>query len=328
MRKCLFVLSIDTEEEWDWSGPFPEEVISVNNVAQIPEFQQGLNRLGVSPTYMLDYAVIDNREARHTLQSLIKDNPGIEFGAHLHPWVNPPIVNTVAEADSHIVNLPIETVQRQIDTLKQSIAEFFGRAPTSFRSGRWGINNEILSYLIKSGFTVDSSVYPFYKNEWFNYEDTGYLPGFLYPSSNRSNRIFELPVTAGFNYKKFSCANATQKFLEKKPMSYLRPIGLLWQLGLLRKIYLSPELSTAGDMITLCKKALANNTPVIHMNLHSSSLLPGATSYVRDSKDKLRMIEKISQVVEFLNEHCEITMCTVSQAAELLGPVSKEKTDA
>lgn len=328
MYKCLFVLSIDTEEEWDWNGPFPDEVISVSNVGEIPEFQEGLNKLGVVPTYLLDYAVIDNAAARTTLQSVQQQNPGIEFGAHLHPWVTPPIVNTLAESDSHIVNLPIEVVQQQIDTLKSSITEHFGRAPTSFRSGRWGINNEILSSLIERGFTVDSSVYPFYKNDWFNYEDTSYLPGYLFPTADKKDSIFELPVTAGFNYKKFSCANTAQKFLEKKPMSYLRPIGLLWQLGLLRKIYLSPELSSAADMITLCKKAIAINAPVIHMNLHSSSLLPGATSYVKDRNEKLKMIEKISRVVDYLNKHCELTMCTVSEAAEILGPTSKEKTDA
>jgi hypothetical protein len=328
MYKCLFVLSIDTEEEWDWNGPFPNEVISVENVAEIPEFQNGLNKLGIIPTYLLDYAVIDNSKARNTLQTVQQQNPEIEFGAHLHPWVTPPIVNTLAEADSHIVNLPIETVQLQIDTLKNSITEYFGRAPTSFRSGRWGINNQILSYLLDSGFTVDSSVYPFYKNKWFNYQNTSLFPGFLYPKENREESIFELPVTAGFNYKNFGFANAAQQFLEKKPMNYLRPIGLLWQLGLLRKIYLSPELSTATDMITLCKKAMAINAPVIHMNLHSSSLLPGATSYVKDRNEKLKMIEKISRVVEYLNDHCELTMCTVSQAAEKLAPNSKEKTDA
>lgn len=327
MPNCLFVLSIDTEEEWDWNGPFPEEIISVNNVSEIPSFQNEMNDLGITPTYLLDYAVLDNQSARQTLQSTLKNNPEIEFGAHLHPWVTPPIVKTLKEADSHIVNLPIDQVQKQIDSLKEAITLYFGKAPTSFRSGRWGINNEILSYLIDSGFTVDSSVYPYYKNDWFNYQDTGMDPGVLYPKKNRTDTIYELPVTAGFNFKKYSCANEVQKFLEQKPFSYLRPIGFLWQLNLLRKIYLSPELSTADDMIKLCKTALANNAPVIHMNLHSSSLLPGATSYVKNTNEKIEMTDKIAKVVKYLFENHQVEACTVSQAAELLRPISREKTD-
>ncbi|PTB98586.1 WalW protein, partial [Marinobacter sp. Z-F4-2] len=43
MRKVYFVLSVDTEEEWDWDGPFPNKVISVENVDHLPVFQGQLN---------------------------------------------------------------------------------------------------------------------------------------------------------------------------------------------------------------------------------------------------------------------------------------------
>jgi hypothetical protein len=319
---------MDTEEEWDWNGPFPDETISVENVKEIPQFQAGLNELGVVPTYFLDYAVIANEQAKLTLQTIQKENPKIEFGAHLHPWVTPPITSIRSEADSHIVNLPIDSVRAQIDTLTTAIERNFNSRPVSFRSGRWGINNDILLHLVNTGYLVDSSVYPFYKNAWFNYEDTSFEPGYLYPTPTQEKRVFELPVTAGFNKSDYVSANKLHKFLETNPISYLKPIGTLWQLGLLRKIYLSPELSSTADMISLCKTALKNGTPVIHMYLHSSSLLPGVSTYVKNKKDKLELLERIAKVIHYLKAHVDLEMVTVSEAALQLAPNAEEKLDA
>ena len=319
MRECLFVLSIDTEEEWDWNGPFPTNEVSVNNVQEIPQFQSGLAKLGVKPTYFLDYAVIENIDARECLQRIHQQHPNIEFAAHLHPWVTPPKTQIEKEADSHIVNLPIEMVAQQLDTLTSAIVEHFGAAPTAFRSGRWGINNPILSQLIKNGYTVDSSIYPYYKNQWFSCENDSSLPHWLTPDpQNQERKIYELPVTAGFNRRDFKTANELHQTLEKAPWRFFRPIGLLWKLNLVKKIYLSPELSTTNDMIQLCQSALENDYPVIHMYLHSSSLLPGVSSYVKSKADKTELLEKIQNIVSYLSTQCHLRMCTVTEAATLL----------
>ncbi len=319
MRECLFVLSIDTEEEWDWNGPFPTTEVSVNNVQEIPQFQLGLAKLGVKPTYFLDYAVIENKESRECLQRIQENNPDVEFAAHLHPWVTPPKTKIQHEADSHIVNLPLDMVQQQINTLTTAIADNFGTQPKAFRSGRWGINNEILSHLIASGYSVDSSIYPYYKNQWFSCENDSSLPHWISPNQNTpAQKIYELPVTAGFNRTDFKATNELHKTLEKAPWRFFRPIGLLWKLNLVKKIYLSPELSTTNDMIQLCQSALDNDYPVIHMYLHSSSLLPGVSSYVKNKADKTELLDKIQNIVAYLNTQCHLKMCTVTEAATLL----------
>ncbi len=323
MRECLFVLSIDTEEEWDWTGPFPEEEVSVNNVHEIAAFQKGLIECGAIPTYFLDYAVIEEPKARKSLQDIQKAYPDVEFAAHLHPWVTPPKTLITQEADSHIVNLPIEEVAEQIDTLSDAIEQHFDRRPTAFRSGRWGINDPILTHLIARGYKVDSSIYPYYKNKWFSCEDDTSEPKWLTPDSNQMERkIFELPVTAGFSTKNYKTSNRLHKQLENAPWRYLHPIGLLWKMNLMKKIYLSPELSTTEEMIQLCKSALANNYPVIHMYFHSSSLLPGVSTYVKSKNDKSALLERIKNTIAYLETQCSLKMCTVSEAAELL---SQEK---
>lgn len=319
MRSCLFILSVDTEEEWDWEGPFPHDEISVENIQKLPKFQKSMAEIGIKPTYFLDYAVIENDDSRAVLQNLLAEYPDIEYGAHLHPWVTPPASATLSEEESHIVNLPIDLVRQQLDTLVSAIETNFGRAPTSFRSGRWGINDNILNYLIEKGFTVDSSVYPYYKNKWFSCEDDTSVPTWKTPNTHAPDKkIFELPVTVGFNRKDYAASNKWFKTLEQAPLKYAHPIGLLWKTNLLKKIYLSPELSNSNDMIQLCQTALENDYPVIHMYMHSSSLLPGISQYVKTRGDKEKLIHRIERVLNYLNTHCDVRVCTISEAADTL----------
>ena len=314
MRKLYFVLSVDTEEEWDWDGPFPNKIISVDNVDHLPAFQCQLNDLGLKISYFLDYAVMENAHSRDLLADLYKANPGIEYGAHLHPWVTPPVVSVDTEADSHIVNLPIGIVSEQLRFLTKTITELIGRQPTSFRSGRWGINDDILRALAEQGYLVDSSIYPFYENDWFscaNYDSWPLAMSYL----GTNPELIELPVTAGFNHRPFAKAQRLHKTFENSVWSRFRVIGALWALTLHRKIYLSPELSTASDMIALCKQMLQLECPVIHMYLHSSSLLPGSTRYVQSERDKSRLMRRIESVLGFLRSQCEVEPVAITEAA-------------
>ncbi len=314
MRKLYFVLSVDTEEEWDWDGPFPDQAISVENVNHLPVFQKRLDDLGLKTSYFLDYAVLERPQSRDILADLYQTNPDIEFASHLHPWVTPPIVPVKSEADSHIVNLPIDVVSEQLKVLTESIQTLTGRQPTAFRSGRWGINDDILRALANQGYLVDSSIYPFYENDWFSCADYDSWPMTL-SHLGTSPELIELPVTAGFNHRPFTRAQRLHKTLERPPWARFHVIGVLWALALHRKIYLSPELSSTRDMIVLCKQMLKFECPVIHMYLHSSSLLPGSTRYVQSDNDKTRLMQRIESVVRFLRTECDVEAVTITDGA-------------
>jgi hypothetical protein len=228
--------------------------------------------------------------------------------------VTPPVVPVGAEADSHIVNLPIDIVSAQLKSLTDAITDLTGRQPTSFRSGRWGINDAILRSLASQGYLVDSSIYPFYENDWFSCADYDSWP-LAMSHLDTSPELIELPVTAGFNHWLFPKAQRLHKTLEQPVWARFRAIGLLWALKLHRKIYLSPELSSSGDMIALCKQMLKLDYPVIHMYLHSSSLLPGSTRYVQSEQDKSRLMKRIESVVSFLRTQCDEEAVTITDAA-------------
>ena len=320
-QDILFVLSVDTEEEWEWSNDFPESDCSVKNIEKLPAFQEFCESLGIKPTYFVDYAVADDTFSSDVLR-MFATKKKAEIGAHLHPWCNPPFFGKTDEAKSHVVNLPQDQVKEKLDHLIERLITNIGPAPVSFRSGRWGINGSTLALLAERGFKVDSSVYPFYENTYFscrNRDSTPYWPSFENADLEGPQRnLMELPVTAGFNRSHFKCADNIHTFLANSPMSLVKPVGLLWHTNILRKLYLSPELTDSTSMKILVDKCLEKKYPVIHMYLHSSSLLDGVTGLLKVENAYHRICGRMSDVIRHLHTKANIRFCTISEASTLL----------
>lgn len=320
--KVQFILSVDTEEEWDWSGPFPEQNPDVTNIQELPAFQASLRNMGVRPTYFLDYAVVNNPDSVSTLNNIVTAGD-TEFGAHLHPWVNPPFYGITTEADSHVINLPIEQVEQKLSTLTDKITENFGRKPQSFRTGRWGINGDILNILIAHGYRFDSSVYPHYKNEFFDCSSAGTVPYWpslqktdCIDSSGSQRQILEIPVSTGFNRHSFQFCNSIHETFTKAPFSHLHLNGILWHSKLLRKLYLSPELCNADEMICLGKTLLEKGQRIFHLYLHSSSLLDNATEMSAKNNAREQITQRVEGFLNWLTSCCEVECCTLSEAGQ------------
>jgi len=318
----LFVLSVDTEEEWDWKTEFPQYNVQVENIQAIEGFQQECNSIGIRPTYFVDYPVVNNSQSVKVLKSI--DQAGqCEIGAHLHPWCNPPITADNDEFASHVVNLPIDLVEQKLVNLLGKLRTSFGKEICSFRTGRWGINSDVMALLIKHGITVDSSVYPYYRNYYFNCDGAPvepYWPDLSNPlqvqSHGQQSAIFEVPVSVGFNYVKFTLCEKIHQLSNTRFLSFLRIPGIMWQLKLLRKIYLSPELASASDMQILIKVLLKRRTPIVHMNLHSSSLID--LPYINHPFTREQILENMKQTVSYLQEHANVKFCTISEAKKIL----------
>lgn len=317
-RRALFVLSMDTEEEFDWAGEFPQVDCSITNTRHIPEFQTFCESLGIRPTYLVDYPVAANAEVAGMMRQLAQSGRA-EIGAHLHPWCTPPIVGPNTERESHVVNLPLDLVARKLQVLTDTIRQNIGVAPLVFRTGRWGVNGGVLRILAAAGYRVDSSIYPYYANEYFSCldsRDDPYWPDWDNSDEAGAQRdVFELPVTAGFNRKGFRFWGRVHQRLSSPAVAPFRPVGIAWRTGLLKKLYLSPELASAGEMIDLCRAALASDCRMLHMFLHSSTLLPGKSAYSNTAYTRDGLYRSIRQVVDALAERVELEFCTISEAA-------------
>ncbi|OUS25787.1 hypothetical protein A9Q99_20240 [Gammaproteobacteria bacterium 45_16_T64] len=320
-QPVMFVLSVDTEEEFDWDGDFPQTACQTDNIEQLPEFHAFCSTLDIRPTYLVDYAVAQNPVSAAILRD-IASTRNAEIGAHLHPWCTPPLQALNGEVESHVVNLPKDIVHQKLTHLTQLINDNIGVRPRCFRTGRWGINSTTLKSLIDQGYKVDSSVYPYYSNDYFSCQsalDKPYWPDPLNPNrAGAQQDIFELPVTAGFNRSNAPFWSKIHQFLAKPQFELFHPIGIAWKLKILRKIYLSPELSNTADMISLVEASLKSHHPVIHMFIHSSTLLPGKNQFTRNEKDKQALYYSIEQVLDHLIEHYDVSFCTISEASRKL----------
>lgn len=317
----LFVLSIDTEEEWDWSGPFPQRDFSVSNAQRLPEFQRFCDQRGIRPTYFVDYAVADDESAAAPLAEAAA-RQCCEIGAHLHPWANPPYFGDTGEFESHVVNLPRAQVTAKLDALITRLREVFGRSPNAFRTGRWGVNGTILELLRERGIGIDSSMYPLFRNDWFDCESTPltpYWPDFREPVRPGQQRdVLEFPVTVGFNRRNQAASLALYNTIAHPAVDRARLVGAFWQSRLLRKLYLSPEVMSGEDMQPLVDMAIANRLPTLHMFLHSSSLIDHGRGMLDTDNAFETVTNRIAVLLEYAANRAHLRFCTISEAATLV----------
>ncbi len=298
----LFLLTIDTEEEWDWNGNFPSAPFSTRNIDEIPEFQRLCNDLGIRPTYFVDHAVADNLENASLLRGYLDRNE-CDVGAHLHPWCTPPVEEEIGEKNSHAVNLPLTLFEQKIRTLTASLTKSFGRHPYSYRAGRWGVNGAHLEVLARAGYRVDSSVRPFYADKDFSYQHAPtrpYWPSFddVLKDDETQLSLFEVPTSSGFDRTPFEILNTLHTKLSTRPLNRLRLIGILWRLRILRKVTVTPEGHDVDDICRCIDACIARGDRVINMFFHSSDLLPGCTPYVQNDAEKQRFLDCIKRCTQ------------------------------
>jgi hypothetical protein len=227
-----------------------------------------------------------------------------------------------------VVNLPIDEVKQKIENLVTKIKQTLDVTPKSFRTGRWGIDGKVMNLLIENGFDVDSSVYPFYQNEYFSCLGSPaipYWPDLTNPLAESSTKkkpaqrkMYEVPVTVGFNRNNFELSNKVHSLFTQDNLSWTRFNGLAWHTNLLRKNYLCPELSSVDDMVKLCDKVISKDYPVLHMYMHSSSLLNNKNNLIGKDNAFNHICGSIEQVVKYLKGRYDIEFCTISEAAKKL----------
>src|SRR5260221_12690479 len=101
----ILIVAVDTEAEFDWSGPFLRTHTSVRNLRNQTMAQEIFDRNGVRPVYLVDYAVATQSEGYMPLREIVQSGR-CELGAHLHPWITPPFAEELSDRTSLSTNLP------------------------------------------------------------------------------------------------------------------------------------------------------------------------------------------------------------------------------
>src|SRR5688500_13240430 len=84
-----FLLTVDTEEEFDWTQPLAREGHGLDHVPQLARFQALCEDEGVVPVYLVDWPIVQSPLAASILRGPLAAGKA-EVGVQLHPWVNPP----------------------------------------------------------------------------------------------------------------------------------------------------------------------------------------------------------------------------------------------
>ncbi|WP_333604905.1 polysaccharide deacetylase family protein [Novosphingobium sp.] len=274
-----FIVTVDTEEEFDWNAPLAREKHSVVTVPALRKFQQFCEGFGVVPIYLIDYPVASSTYVSEVIGGAVTNGRG-EIGVQLHPWVSPPFEEEVSEFNSYAGNLPFQLERAKFRTLRDRIQQAFGVAPLIYRAGRYGLGPHTADILLECGIAIDTSVrarFDYSGNGGPNYRDHPLHPYWV----DQERRLLELPLTTVYWGPLRQMGNVIYPHLWRTPSMR----GVLARAGLLERIPLTPEGITAEEALRGVDIAIDEKLPVLVFSFHSPSLAPGHTPYVRSDDD-------------------------------------------
>jgi len=305
-RPILLVV-VDTEEAFNWNADFDRNATSVRHMREIGRFQEICDRVGVKPTYVVDYPIATQRDGIDALRPLLAEGRAV-IGAHLHPWVNPPFEEEVNRRNSYPGNLPGDLERRKLENLTAAITAAFGVQPRAYKAGRYGFGPNTADILSRLGYEYDMSFSP-----GFDLSGDG-GPDYSFVGSDamwldHDQGLLELPATGGFVGHLRGYGAALQRLADQDSGRRLRLGGILSRGGLLSRIRLSPEGFTFSETRDLTRQLLADGLRIFSFTLHSPSVQPGCTPYVSDEAERRALLQRIDDYLHcFLGDMGGIAM--------------------
>jgi len=274
-----YLVTVDTEEEFDWNGPFERSGHTTITVPMLERFQQFVEKYGICPVYFTDYSIVEDDAAVAFLKSASKSGTA-DIGVHLHPWVNPPFDEETSEFNSFAGNLPEELEEAKIVALRDAIAKRVGITSKTYRAGRYGVGPNTIKILQRNGFVIDSSVRPkfdYSASGGPNFQNMGPEPVWL----GKSNDLLEVPLTTVFSGLLRQLSNPLSAMMNQSATAN----ALLSKSKFLERIPLTPEGISAREAKEAIDVALDDELELLVFSFHSPSLSPGHTPYVQSDAD-------------------------------------------
>lgn len=319
-----FILTIDTEGDNQWDHG---RDLTVENLKYVPRFQALCDEFGIRPTYLVTSEVCQDSYGRDLFTKLISEERA-EIGAHLHSWTTPPFIDSEGfrENDANHAfasELPYDLLNTKIANLTDQILASFGRRPTSFRSGRYGFNENVAKSLAANSYIVDSSVTPF-----VNWDDQKGVPGgkggpdfiespvsphrYLFPDG----AITEIPITIMSTRFPLTMSDKLARYYFRNVNDSLVLRGLRKSFFSDQPVWLRPVPGTTLRLLTrLVNITNARQLPFITMMFHSSELMPGCSKYRPDSKSVDDLYQLLTGLFRLLSDK-GIDSETLTQAAQ------------
>ncbi len=290
------LLTVDTEEEFDWGGPFSRDKHGLEHVAAIPRFQTTCEKMGAHPVYLVDWPIANDPAAVEIIGDAVKRGKA-DIGVQLHPWVNPPFEEEVTARNSYAGNLPGELEKAKFTALRDRIAEAFGTAPQIYRAGRYGLGSHTADIIKANGIKLDTSVrslFDYSAQGGPDYSDHPLAPYWV----DETRDLLELPVTTVY----WGVLRELGKHLHRAQRHLPTFFAGFSRSRLLERIALTPEGVTSQEAIRGIDIALDDGLPLLVLSFHSPTLAPGFTPYADTQADVEALYEWLEQVYAYLDQ--------------------------
>lgn len=300
------LLTIDTEEEFDWRAPFRREGYGLSHVAAIPRFQSFCERIGARPVYLVDWPVVHDARAVEVIGDAVRRGTA-EVGVQLHPWVNPPFEEQLSAPNSFAGNLPQALEAAKFMALRDRVATAFARAPQIYRAGRYGLGPNTAAMLRQAGIPIDTSVRPLFDysvDGGPDYSNHPLAPYWVDPE----RALLELPLTSTYWGPLRRLGPLIHRVQRHVPTFF----SGFSRLGLLERIALTPEGVSAAEALRGIDLSLDAGLPVLVLSFHSPTLAPGHTPYAQTEAQ----VEALYAWFESVYTHLAargVTSCTVAE---------------
>jgi hypothetical protein len=289
---------VDTEEEFDWLAPFDRRATGVEHMRRIRELQAVFDAHGVRPVYDIDYPIADQAVSVDALAPIVADGRAL-IAAHLHPWVTPPFSEEVTPRNSFPGNLPPVLEREKLEVLTERITRSFGARPIIYKAGRYGVGPNSFAILEELGYRVDVSPMPpfdYGRDGGPDFSRRGCAPEWVGPG----RRILSIPNTGAYVGLLPRLGFETLGALTMEPpLRRLYLPAVLSRLRLSERIALTPEGYTLAEMRRLTLSLFAQGQRLFVLCLHSPSVAPGHTPYVRNETELLALLSKLDRYLDF-----------------------------
>lgn len=303
------LLTVDTEEEFDWGGPFTRDAHGLSHIAAIPRFQAFCEEIGAHPIYLVDWPVANDECAAEIIGDAVRRGKA-DIGAQLHPWVNPPFDEALSVHNSFAGNLPYELEKAKFNELRDRIELAFGKAPLIYRAGRYGLGPHSANILKAGGIKIDTSVRPLFDYSGQNGPDFSKHPVLPY-WVDEERSLLEAPMTVVHRGMLRQMGTQLQRTGGNLPTL----LGAFSRLGLLERIALTPEGVTAREALSALDLTNSAQLPLTVLSFHSPSLVAGFTPYTKSEADVETLYDWFARVFARLEE-AGVRTATVDEVIE------------
>jgi hypothetical protein len=266
-------------------------------------------RHGATPTYLLSPELLRDAPCVERLAAL----DACELGTHLHGELAPPgaFEPEVTTAVQREYTPDVE--EAKLAWLTEAFRAGFGRAPASFRAGRFGVGPSTLGILERLGYAVDSSVTPFV--DWsdvsrgLSFADSPsqpYHPDARDPARRGASPVLEVPVT-----------------IRPNPLARVPLLGKRVEARWLRPTRNDARelVAVARDAVEDARRARPDVPVVLNAMFHNVEVVAGASPYAASEAHAKRIVDRLAGLLEYARG-AEFAFARLSDVPQILAGAS------